>query len=533
MASPAAEPEQVRAALAGATGSHAEVEVRETHISWVFLTADRAYKLKKPLVLPFLDYGTPARRRELCREEVRLNSRLAPDVYIGVLALRANGNSAGATRPGLALVDEDDPRAIDYLVEMRRFDPSRTMAATLNRGELARADIVAVAQMLADFHAACARAPLPANPAHAVQREIDLNFAELLPLVELRTERERVLALWRFQSAFIAARTSLLDARARRGLVRDGHGDLRAEHVLLGHAPEAVDCVEFDPALRSLDIADDIAFLVMDLTALGGEHAATELLSAYREAGGDLGPDALVAFYACYRALVRAKVQLLRAAQLRPGSGAQGQASARARDLVALAEHFAWRARLPLLVIVCGVPASGKSHLSAALSRASSLAHISSDVTRKQLAGLRPSEPAGAERYRDEFSRATYSELGWRAVAEVAARGGVIVDATFRRAADREQFATAFAGSAPVVFIECVAPAAALAERAIARGRDERHGSDATIGVVMRERERWQPLDEVRGDAHLLVRTDRPVEQILAEIMTVLDERLWRAASSS
>lgn len=495
------------------------MQVRETHISWVFLAGERAYKLKKPVVLPFLDYRTPARRRRMCREEVRLNRRLAPDIYLGVRGLAAAGDE-------LELVDETDTRALDYVVEMRRYDEGRTLSAVLDRGELSGSDVEAVARVLADFHAGCRRAPRRAEPAHAVQHEIDTNFAELLPLAELRGQRERVLALWRFQSGFIAARAAMLDARARRGLIRECHGDLRGEHVLLGESPEIVDCVEFDPALRALDVADDLAFLVMDVTSLGGERFAEELVAAYRVAGGDPGDDALLAFYASYRALVRAKVLLVRAGQLPSGSALQGQSIARARDLVTLAERFAWRARLPLLLVVCGVPASGKSLLSTALATASGLRHISSDVTRKRLAGLKPTEPAPADRYRDEFSRATYAELGRRAAAELEARGGAIVDGTFRRRRDRDAFAQAFAGAGPVMFIECCAPRHVLAQRAIRREHGDPRASDATLAVVLRERTSWEPLDEVPGDAHVMIRSDRPVERLVSELLGLLDGRL-------
>ena len=309
------DPERVRAAVGAAVGaaSAAEVEVRETHISWVFLTADRAYKLKKSLVLPFLDYGTPARRRRLCGEEVRLNRRLAPDIYVGVLALRA-------TQDELELVGEGDPLAIDYLVEMRRFDEGQTSASVLARGELSRADVAGVGRTLAAFHAGVRALPCPRTRRTTFSARSIATSPSCSPSSSCAASASALLALWRVQSAFVAARGASLDARARRGLIRDGHGDLRAEHVLLGAVPAVVDCIEFDPALRALDVADDLAFLIMDLTALGDEPAAEQLLAAYRVAGGDAGADALVAFYACYRALVRAKVLLVRAAQLHPGA---------------------------------------------------------------------------------------------------------------------------------------------------------------------------------------------------------------------
>ncbi len=420
--------ETVREALARPeTYPHgpASVEVRETHISCVFLADELAYKLKKPLVLDFLDYGTPARRREMCAAEVRLNRRLAPDLYLGVRGVALLGD-------GVELTGEDDPRAVDFVVEMRRYDEQQTVAARLGRGELYRRDIVEVGRLLARFHDGATRVTPDGAPVLAAERRFDRNLHELLGDVEQRGEIERVQGLERFAHAFVTAHAQTFWARADRGQVRQGHGDLRAEHVLLDDRVRIVDCVEFDPGLRELDVADDLAFLVFDLAALGGERLGEVLVDAYRDAGGDPGSDALIAFYAAYRALVRAKIALVRGAQL-PGSSVEhGKQSAHARDLISLAERFAWRARRPLVIVVCGVPASGKSHLARALAEQSGLSHLSSDVIRKRLAGLRPTERAPGETYSADWDARTYAELGGRAADALAGHGGVIVDATYR-----------------------------------------------------------------------------------------------------
>jgi len=502
-------------------GRPERVIVRETHISWVFLAGNRAYKLKKPLVLAFLDYGTPERRREMCRQEVFLNRRLARDVYLGVRAVVATG-------AGFALAAEEDPRAVDYVVEMRRYDERCTLAARLESGELKRSDGCAVGRVLAEFHAQARRVAATGVAALAVERRMTENFHELLAIVEQRAEIERVLALERFAHAFVVAHAAVLNARARHGQVREGHGDLRAEHVLLDGQVRIVDCVEFDQGLRELDVADDLAFLVMDLVAHGGERFARTIVRAYRDAGGDPGDDALIAFYAAYRALVRAKVALLRAAQHPAGSAAHGHDSAQARDLLSLAERFAWKARLPLAIVVCGVPASGKTNLAEALTAVSGLAHLSSDITRKRLAGIAPDTRAPADVYRADFNALTYAELGRRAARQVAARGGAIVDATFRHRSDRDAFAAAFADAAPLLFVECSTPPAVLAERAARRDKDRGGVSDATLAVVKRESSSWEPLHEVAPDAHLVLRSDRPTPALVADILALLDHRWGR-----
>jgi aminoglycoside phosphotransferase family enzyme/predicted kinase len=497
----------------------ASVEVRETHISWVFLAGERAYKLKKPIVLPFLDYGTAARRRKMCREEVRLNRRLAADVYVGV---RGVAERAG----GFELTAEDDPRAVDFVVEMRRYDETQTLAARLERGELDREHVVAVARVLARFHAQARRVAVGDRAVLAVERRFEENVHELFGSLEQRGEIDRVLALERFAHAFIVAHADTFESRRREGCVREGHGDLRAEHVLLDGEVRIVDCVEFDPGLRELDVADDLAFLVLDLAARGGERFGDELVDAYRRAGGEPGDDALIAFYAAYRALVRSKVALTRASQHPVTSAEHGHYSAAARDLIAMAERFAWRARLPLVIVVCGPPASGKSCLAGALAPASSLPHLSSDLTRKRLAGITPGQRAPSAVYGADFNRRTYAELARRAAREVAARGGAVVDATFRHRADRDAFAEAFGDAAPLLFVECRAPVRVLAERAAERDRQPGGVTDASLAVVLRESSVWDPLDELAPEAHVTVRSDRLVEAQLADLLAVLDRRL-------
>ncbi len=518
--------EAIRAALARPEfypHGPATVELRETHISWVFLAGELAYKLKKPLVLDFLDYGTSARRRVMCEEEVRLNRRLAPSIYLGV-------RGVAIIEAGAELTAADDPRAVEFLVEMRRYDERRTLAASLQRGELDRAEVEAVGGVLARFHADAPRVEEADAPVLAVERQFERNVHELLASVEQRDEIGRVQALERFAHAYITRHAATFRARANLGFVREGHGDLRAEHVLLDGSVEIVDCVEFDRRLRELDVADDLAFLVFDLASQGGERFGEVLVQAYRDAGGDPGEDSLIAFYAAYRALVRAKVALVRAAQLPPRSAERGEESARARDLILLSERFAWRARLPLVIVVCGLPASGKTHLAGALAQLSGLPHLSSDVTRKRLAGIRATQHAPAGSYSAEWNARTYAELARRAAQALATSGGAIVDATFRHLADRQAFAAALGLAAPLLFVECQAPGAVLAERAARRERDPQRASDADAAIVRGELESWEPLDEVPATVHLRLRTDRPLQQVLGDVRALLDQRLLDVA---
>jgi aminoglycoside phosphotransferase family enzyme/predicted kinase len=493
---------QTGEALPGRPGG---VEVRETHISYVFLTATHAYKLKKAVVLPFVDYGTAERRRHMCEEEVRLNRRLAPSIYLGVRAVVPHAG-------GFGLGDADDPAAVEHVVEMRRFEADSTLAARLGKGEVDEDDVDAVAQRLARFHRELPPAATGGDPLTTLRSSADETFRTLHELAP--PAHESLLAAGdRFTRAFLSVRGSEIAARARAGLVREGHGDLRAEHVLLDGGVQVFDCVEFDPALRTVDVGADLAFLVMDLEHLGRPDAARRLLSAYVAHGGDPGAADLVAFHAAQRASVRAKVALLQA---------------RAEDALALlhlARRLAWRARGAFALVVCGLSGSGKTTLARELAGLSGIEVVSSDPVRKRLAGLEPADRARPEHYTEDFNLRTYGELGRLARERIDAGRGVIVDATFRRRADRRPFVEAL-GKAPTElrFIECVAPRETLIERSAVRARRREDASDATPDVVREQSFDW--LAEAHPGHHAIMRTDRPPRAIAEDLEAWLDGRL-------
>lgn len=495
------------------------VELVETHISWVFLAGELVYKVKKPIVFPFLDYGTLERRRAMCEEEVRLGRRLAPVLYLGVRQIVGGPGRWALGEPGAE-------GACEYAVELRRFAEERTLASLLQRGKAGPREIRDVAKRLARFHAETQLAPAGSFPPSAIAAAVSGNFATLLDFPSA-VEGRVVEAGQRFAVAFVHANRELFQHRAAHGRVRDCHGDLRAEHVILNGEVQVFDAVEFDPGLRLIDVSADLAFLVMDLERADRPDLAAELLAGYRREGGDPGPDALVYFYAAYRAWVRAKVAVLRANELAPDDPAQRASLDEGRGLAAHGRRLAWRARRPLTLVVCGVSATGKTRLARELALLSGLAHLNSDVVRKELAGLPPEDRAGPEHYSEEFSLATYRELGSRAASALAAHGGAIVDATFRRRAGRDAFAEGFGAKAPApLFVECRAPASVLAARATRREAEPAHVSDASPAIVERQRHEFEPLDEVQAKTHLALRTDRTPDEVLDDLEAALDGRI-------
>jgi uncharacterized protein len=503
----AAPPTDVVAALRGTLGG----TLHETHGSWVLVTEERAIKIKKPVVLPFLDYGTLERRREACLAEVALNRRLAPDVYLDAVALVPAGD-------GIALGPVEHPEAREYAVLMRRYAEQDTLAARVARGTATLADAERVGARLARFHAETERVDTQRG-AEPIERWMDDDNATLRALLPAGRDRNRLADAERF-AAVLTARWNELDARARAGRVRDGHGDLRADHVILeGDEVLVVDCIEFDPALRRIDVASDLAFLLMDLEAAGRADLAGHVVSAYRSSGGDPGDDALLAWLASYRAQVRAKVALLRAGQQDDAEGMHSRTEA--RRLLALADRLIWRARGPVTIAVAGLSGSGKTTLATRLASRAALPHIGSDVVRKGRAGLGPTERAPGSLYAPGRNAAVYAELGHHAAA---APRGAVVDATFRSAPDRAAFRRAHAGASRVLYVECVAPLRVRLARARAREADPARVSDA--GWAVARAQVMDPLDEVPAQDHVLVRGDGDIEVQVRAVADALDRPL-------
>jgi aminoglycoside phosphotransferase family enzyme/predicted kinase len=495
---------------ASATFGAGPVELRETHASWVFLAAGHAYKIKKPVKLEFLDYSTPALRRAACREEVRISRELAADIYLGVRAIVR-------TPAGLKLGEERDPRAFEYVVQMRRFDESRTLQGLIDAGALREREIREVARLLAGFHE---RAPVAqgAEPAQVLERW-QRNLHELEAIVD--HARWRLHLVREFAHAFVAAHVAKLNERLREGRVRDGHGDLRCEHVLLEDGVQIVDRIEFDPRLRQLDVGADLAFLTMDLEANGEPDAARLLLEEYRKAGGAPGEDALLAFHAAYWALVRAKVAVIAASS----SGDQSRL-VEAERLRALAERLRWRARGPLALIVSGPAGSGKSTLAGELTERSGLAVLASDELRKRLAGVSPDERARPEHYSAEFTQTTYVALAEEARARLVQGEGVIVDATCRTVEQRSVLVGALEGVAErVLLVQCRVSLATAMRRARARMSEPGRVSDATPAIVEAQYGELRPPSELPAELRLELDCEAPLERQANEVTLALDRR--------
>lgn len=454
------------AALQAALGPRGvECERIETHISTLLLAGEFAYKLRKPIALPFLDFTTLAARAHDCEEELRLNRRTAPQLYLDVRPVRGTLAQPRIGEPGEA------SGAIDWLLRMRRFDNELLLDRLAARGALTEADVDALARRVADFHAALPASPAAYGDPASVLAWARANFAALGEAVETDlhdwSERE-------FER--IAPRLAL---RRAQGRVREGHGDLHLGNIVkLDGEPLPFDAIEFNPALRHGDTMSDAAFVFMDLWRHGLRALAWRFASAYAERGGDHEGIALLPFFAVYRALVRAQVATLR-----------HDTAALARDLRTARELTQLRRPRPLLLLTVGLSGSGKSTVALELLQALGAVRVRSDVERKRLAGLaataRPSAQQTAQLYGAAMTQRTYARLNALAATLLAAGLNVIVDAAALRRHERETLrALAAECGADFRLIECVAPEAVLRAR-IARRQAEGHdASDADQEVL-------------------------------------------------
>jgi len=500
----------------------APVETVQTHISYVFLTPAHALKLRKAVRFAFLDFGTRARRNEDALREVRLNRRLAPDVYLGVapVARAAEGYRVGAPRETLA--EGEGGAAPEHAVVMRRLPAGRDALSLLERGALEPAHVDAVARVLAAFHARVGLGrPAPFTPEAWRARLAEPMAENLASLRATRPSGVAPEAVERVEAAFaarLAAGAARLEARRVEGRAVDGHGDVHLQHVWFEARPEApllVDCVEFSDALRRIDAAGEVAFLAMDLAYRGRGDLGARFLRRYAEASDDFGLFGVVDLHAAYRAAVRAKVAGLASAEPElPGAQREAAAASAARHL-ALAERLLAPPRPGPLVVLCGTVGAGKSTVAQALADRLEGVVVSSDRTRKRLAGLAPDARAGAAAgeglYTDPWNERTYRALLERAEPVVASGRAALLDATYARARDRAA-ARAFAEAAGAAawLVEARCGEATARERLARRARDGSDPSDAGPDLLARSRAGFEPPEEWPAARRLVVATDAP-----------------------
>jgi aminoglycoside phosphotransferase family enzyme/predicted kinase len=490
------------------------VELVQTHISWVLLAGDYAYKLKKPVNLGFLDYTTLERRQQMCEREVVLNRRLCSGIYLDVLPVRLKN--------GRAVLGGDGGEIVDYAVRMRRLPAARMLDRLLAANAVTAVDVEAIGRRLARFHAESDLVTGLGGP-DTVWQNWDETLTQVRPFVgrTLDSEQERVIGA--YARGARPAMTERLAERQRAGRVRDGHGDVRAENVCLADGgPLIFDCIEFNDRFRAIDVASEVAFLAMDLEWWERPDLARAYVEAYVGESGDGGLEALLPFFKCYRALVRGKVESFRLDDAGFDAAAREGAAERARRYFALAARYA----RPTLLVVMGLSGTGKSRLAHALAARLGWPVLNSDVIRKELAGLAPQarvrEAVGHGLYGHVMSERTYSTLRARAEDTLVAQQSVILDATFLDASERATVRELAARhGARFVLAETVASDDLVRERLAARQRAGTDPSDAGWDVYLTQaaRRRRNPVAEPR----LVVDTSEALERQVAGVRATLE----------
>jgi len=473
-------------------GAPATFCTAETHLSWLIMIGGRVLKVKKPVWTEFVDLTTLQARRDVTEAEVRLNRRLAPDVYLGVATL------AGAD--GL-----DEP-----VVVMRRMPDGRRLALLASRGDELHDEVSRLAAVLADFHRSAE--PVPgAGGADDVLARWRANTAELHTHGAPYVSMSQVDRLQSLAERYVLGRRQLFADRVAAGRVRDGHGDLLADDVfLLEDGPRVLDCLEFDSGLRAGDVLADIAFLAMDLERLGRPELSAQLLSEHRRLLGDDWPPSLADHWIAYRAQVRAKVACLRASQ------GDATAAAQARGLLDLAERRA-RAAQVRLVVVGGTPGTGKSSLAAAVAERTGWTVLRSDVVRQD--ELPHDQQAGAldeGAYSSAASDRVLHAMLAAAQAQLTAGRSVVLDATFASPAWRTAASElARATCSDLTTVRTRLPDAVADERMRLRTAAGTDASQATVELAPALRARFTAWPEATE-----LDMQRPLHELVTDVLT-------------
>jgi hypothetical protein len=507
-------PQHLAGLLDPAAYSHPARDIRvvETHISWVILTGDYAYKLKRPVRFPFLDFTTLARRELYCREELRLNRRFAAPLYLQVCAV---------VRHGAQLQMNGVGEAIEFAVQMRQFDGDCELGALLDHGQVTIAEIEDFGVALANIHRTLPQLPSNREPQRTTQLLLE-NAAQCLAATVGATDSRQVRqCAWQMRDE-LTRLAAVLARRDQQGFVRECHGDLHTGNVArIDGRLQAFDCLEYEPEFRRIDVAQEIAFLAMDLAAHSRTTLASTFLNAWLGATGDYHACECLNLYEAHFALVRAKVAALDAAQVVGHD--RLELLKRRRVFVDIASARLQRSP-PLLILMQGLSGSGKSWLAQRLARELPAISIRSDLERKRLAGLAPRASSGAGvasgLYAPAMSDSVYQHMAGLARAVLCGGRHLIVDAAFLRRSSRQVFVRLAAEYGIVaVIVACEAPLATLRARIEQRGARGGDPSEATLEILEWQR---QHAEAVAADEGLEVLVASSDERALHEVLTRL-----------
>jgi aminoglycoside phosphotransferase family enzyme/predicted kinase len=495
-----------------------DIELLQTHISYVLLAGPYAYKIKKAVELGFVDYGTLDRRREMCEAEVRLNARLCPEAYIGVVPVtRAHGGH----------LINGDGEVVEYAVKMRRMPHERMMPHLLEHAAVTRQHVRALARRIAAFHEASHGDARVASfgGVQAVRENWQENFDQTRPYIGRTIEAETYEAIDAYVGSFLRGEAALFDERRLGGRVRDCHGDLRSDSVVI-HPDGSIcvmDCIEFNDRLRYGDVASDIGFLAMDLEFRGHQPLSDELLATYIDASRDGTLPLVLPFYKCYRAFVRGKVESLQVDEPEVPDDQRKAAADRARRYFTRAGSYATERRPATVLMMLGLSGTGKSYVAHAVAARVGAVVLSSDVARKRAARITQRGRLSEVAYTPAARARVYDELLREARAHLKRGHSVVLDATFMLREHRDAArAVAQRAGVPLLVLHVTAPEEEMRQRLDERAGGDVSASDATWAVYLTQRNRFEPPAELPEGAIIELDGAAPVDESVDAVMARL-----------
>ena len=491
------------------------VEIVQTHISFIFIAGDEVYKVKKAVDFGFLDFTSLERRKFYCEEELRLNRRLAPETYLGVVAI--SEDDAGALHLG------ETGGIVDYAIRMKKLPRERMLGRLLAEGKVEPAVMDAIAGKLAEFHRQAETGGRidEIGGLGTVRRNHEENFAQTEDYIGVTIPRGSYEFIRAYAADFLARQAPLFRRRAAEHRIRDCHGDLHLEHICVADGIVIFDCIEFNERFRFGDAAAEVAFLAMDLDFNGYEGWAEAFVEAYCRHAADPEVRTLLNFYRCYYAYVRGKVVGFKIHDRAIGEKERQEARETAARYFDLALTYAARPELPVLVLLAGLTGTGKSLLAQGLARRLGAEVVRTDVLRKELLSIPPAERRpdafGQGIYSDQITDRTYSRALEIASAHLTKGRSAVIDASYKRREERLRAAEkANKLGTDFFLVECVCPEETV------KGRLENRRGDASDGrweIFLAQKADFDPVTEIPAASHIVIDTAQDPDACMADVL--------------
>lgn len=496
----------------------AEVEFIQTHISYVFIAGDFVYKIKKPVKFDFLDFTSLAKRKFYCLEELRLNRRLAPDTYLDVVPISRN--------PQGDLTLESGSEIIEYAVRMKKLPADKMLKMLLARKNADEKTMDALAEKIALFHRQAQTGGHidEMGSIENIRRNHDENFSETADYIHVTLPEHQYLFIKGYAEQFLIDNKRLFEKRISDHRIRDCHGDLHLDHICINDEIAIFDCIEFNEHFRCGDVAEDVAFLTMDIDFNGYAELGETFVKSYIRYSGDADLPAVLNFYRCYSAYVRGKVTSIRLAQEDITENEYRDTRQTAEKYFDLAYSYAARLEKPVLIATAGLMGSGKSYQARQLAMRLGAEIIRTDVVRKEIFALQPTdrryEDFGRGIYTDDISRLVYQKIFELAGQKLRQGKPVIIDASFKKKEERQK-AMHLAEKLGVRFylLECFCPDNITRRRLEKRLLKNDNASDGRWDLFQKQKNDFETIQEIPEKSHLKMDTSVHQEMIRHEMI--------------